>query len=54
MHVTVMDAVGSGEKQGSKSAGPARGRASENPGAGASLLGWLREPQDGMRPGVIP
>lgn len=49
-----MDVVGSGEKQGSKSAEPARGRASENPGAGACLLGWLHEPQDGMRPGVIP
>lgn len=53
MRVTVMDVVGSGEKQGSKSADPGRGRASENPGAGARLLGWLHELRDGMRPGVI-
>lgn len=54
MHVTVMDVVGSEEKQGSKSADPGRGRASENPGAGACLRGWLHELQDGMRPDVIP
>lgn len=38
MHVTVMDVVGSGGGQGSKSADPGRARASEN--SGAELTCW--------------